>query len=458
MNSFSYMTMKTYHMITGVLGGLALAGLVSCEDQGQEQAAPQQMAPLPVSVIPMHRQDVDLVSTWLGHLRGVEEANIKPEVTGKLLRQVYWDGSPCEKGEVLFEIDPAIYQAAVNQAEANVNAAKAGVLQAQAADARIAKDVERYEKLVHTGSISEKNYTDALQARKESAAALAVAQAQVKQAEAQLATARINLERCTIRAPFKGVASKANVSVGDLIAAGGVTLTTMSSIDPIRVDFVVPGKHMLSKTLSPEFDATKGMVSAVTDFTIELEDGSAYELPGKVVAVDSYVNKTGTVNFVGHVPNPGLKLRSGSAVRVKAKTGVIKDALLVPSRALVSAMSHRYIYVVGANGEPYGIDVQLGEEVVLSVPNGAEGKPTPMLMQVVSGTVKPLEESLKEIGIDRVEDAMVIVEGGQMAAIYARANAEMRKKGLTQGFGTVAPRPFEYTHPMTTTPSVTAKN
>lgn len=454
--------MKTQHIITGVLGGLVMAGLVSCEDkdkkaaQGAAAAMPQ-MAPLPVSVIPIHRQDVEIESTWLGHLRGVEEANIKPEVTGKLLRQVYWDGSPCEKGEVLFEIDPSIYQAAVKQAEANVNAAKAGVLQAQAADARTSKDVERYEKLVHSGSISEKNYTDALQARNETAAALAVAEAQVLQAEAQLATARINLDRCTIRAPFKGVASKANVSVGDLITAGGATLTTMSSIDPIRVDFVVPGKHMLSKVLTPEFDPAKGLVSPVSDFTIVLEDGTPYELPGKVVAVDSYVNKTGTVNFVGYVPNPQLKLRSGSAVRVKAKTGIIKDALLVPSRALISSMNHRYIYVVAPDGTPRGIDVQLGEEVVVELPNGPEGQPTPMLMQIITGTVKPIEESLKDIGINSPEEAQVIVEGGQLAERYARINEGMRAAGAPAGFGTVVPRPFVYSHPTTTTPSVTAK-
>lgn len=451
--------MKTKHIITGMLGGLVLTGLLSCDDKNQQQAgAQQQMHPLQVSVMKLHRQDVDMESTWLGHLRGVEEAAIKPEVTGKLLRQVYWDGSPCEKDEVLFEIDPSLYQAAVNQAEANVAAAKAGVLQAQAADNRVAKDVERYEKLVHTGSISEKAYTDTLQTREGTIAALAMAQAQVKQAEAQLATARINLDRCTIRAPFAGVASKANVSVGDHITAGTVTLTTMSSINPIRVDFVVPGKHMLSKVLSPEFKPTEGMVSPVTEFTIVLEDGTPYELPGKVVAVDSYVNKTGTVNFVGHVPNPDLKLRSGSAVRVKAKTGTVKNALLVPARALVSAMNHRYIYVVGANNEPYGIDVQPGEEVVLNLPNGPEGKPTPMLMQIVTGSVKPLEESLKELGIDNPEEAQIIVEGGQMAAIYARANAAMRAAGAPAGFGTVVPRPFEYTHPVTTTPSVTAKN
>lgn len=450
--------MKTQYIIIGAMGGLALLGLTACEEKDSEQAAMAMsaMPPLRVSVMNVHRQDVDMESTWFGHLRGVEEATIKPEVTGKLLKQVYWDGSLCEKDEVLFEIDPDTYRAAVNQAEAGVNAARAGVMQAEAADDRAAKDVERYEKLVHTGSISEKNYTDALQARKQTAAALAVAKAQLGLAEAQLQTAQLNLERCTIRAPFKGVASKANVSKGDLITAGGVALTTMSSIDPIRVDFVVPGNQVLSKALAPEYDPSAGMVSPVTEFSIILEDGTPYDLPGRVVAVDSQVNSTGTVNFVGHVPNPKLRLRSGSAVRVKAKTGVVKDALLVPSRALVSAMNHRYIYVVGKDKMPYGIDVQLGKEVTLDMPDG-NGGTTPMLMQIITGTVKPLEESLKEIGYDNVEEAPVIVEGGQMAAIYARANMGMRAKGVQAGFGTVVPEPFKYTHPETTTPSVTAK-
>lgn len=449
--------MKTQHIIIGAICGLALAGLTTgCKEQEKKQPAMQAMHPLPVTVINMHRQDVDLESTWFGHLRGVEEANIKPEVTGKLLKQVYWDGSLCEKDEVLFEIDPDTYRAAVNQAEASVNAARAGVQQAEAADDRAAKDVERYEKLVHSGSISEKNYTDALQTRKQTTAALAVAKAQVGLAEAQLQIARLNLERCTIRAPFKGVASRATVSKGDLITAGSVTLTTMSSIDPIRVDFVVPGNRVISEALAPGIDPEAGMVSPVTDFTIELEDGTHYELPGKVVAIDSQVNSTGTVNFVGHVPNPQLKLRSGSAVRVKAKTGVVKDALLVPSRALVSAMNHRYIYVVGKNNEPYGIDVQLGKEVTLEMPDG-NGGVTPMLMQIITGTTKPLTESLKELGYDNAADAPVIVEGGQMAAIYARANMAMRAAGAPAGFGTVVPTPFKYTHPMSTTPSVTAK-
>ena len=453
--------MKVHNVLVVALSGLALASLTGCKDREAEAAAAaaaQRMHPLPVSVMKLHQQDVDLVSTWFGYLRGVDQADIMPEVSGKLLRQVYWDGSLCEKGEVLFEIDPATYKAAVDQAEANVAAAKASVLQAQAADDRAQQDVERYGKLVGTGSVSEKNYTDALQTKKGSEAALAMAVAQVKQAEAALENARINLDRCVIRAPFKGLASRATVSVGDMVSAGSKPLTSMSSVDPIRVDFAVPGKHMLSEILSPDFDPSAGMVTPIDDFEVILEDGTVFEQRGRVVAVDSEVNRSsGTVNFVGHVPNPKLKLRGGSAVRVRARTGVEKDALLVPSRAIVSSMNHRYIYVVGADQTPYGIDVQLGREVVLEMPNG-DGKTVPMLMQIVTGTVKPLAETLREFGIEKPTDASVIVEGGQMASLYARANAGMRAAGAKGGFGTVVPRPFVYTAPTTTTPSATAKS
>lgn len=449
--------MKAQNILMVALSGLLVTGLTGCQDKEDAAAQHQQMPPLKVGVMNLQQRDVPIVSTWFGHLRGVEQADIKPEVTGKLLKQSYWDGSPCEKGEVLFEIDPSTYKAAVNQAEATLAAAKAGVMQATVTDERAGQDVERYTQLVKTGSVSEKTYTDAVQAKKETEAALAAAKAQVKQAEAALETARINLDRCTIRAPFKGMASKANVSVGDLITAGSITLTSMSSIDPIRVDFVVPGKHMIAKILAPDFDPAKGMVSPINDFEVILEDGSVYDQRGIVVAVDSEVNRTtGTVNFVGRIPNPQLKLRAGSAVRVRAATDEIKDALLVPSRALVSSMNHNYLYVVSPTQEPVGIDVQLGAEVVLDMPNG-DGTVVPMLMQVVTGTIKPLETSLKEIGYDNPTEVPVIVEGSQMAQIYAGANLGMRAKGAKAGFATVAPHPFIYTRPETTTPSATAK-
>lgn len=441
-------------MILALSGLFAATNLVGCKDDAKgaaAAAAAQQMHPVPVSVAGFTQQDVDIYATWFGHLRGVNQADIRPEVSGKLLAQKYADGSLVTEGDVLFLIDPSTYQAAVDQAAAAVAVAKAAVLQASAARDRAKQDVERYANLVTTGSISTKNYTDATQILKETEAGLAAAQAQVKQAEAAQENAQLNLDRCTIRAPFTGLASKATVSVGDLIAVGSPTpLTSMSSVDPIRVDFTVPAKQLLGKNLAEE--------KPFNEFELIQEDGSVFESKGTVVAVDSEVSKsTGTVSCIGHVPNAKLNLRSGSAVRVRAKIDTVKNALLVPSRALISSMAHRYLFVVNpADNTPICIDVQLGEEVTIPVKNG-DGNMVPMLMQVVRGTVKPIEETLREYGIDSPANAQVVVEGGQMADRYAKVNSMMKAKGAQGGFGTLVPTPFVYTAPVSTTTSVTAK-
>ncbi|MBQ2869701.1 MAG: efflux RND transporter periplasmic adaptor subunit [Akkermansia sp.] len=441
------------------LGGMvACTTLVACKDNAGAQAAQRGMAPINVTVMPLQKRTVELTSTWFGHLRGVDQADIRPEVSGKLLEQVYWHGSLCEKDEVLFRIDPATYQAAYDQALANVAVSKALVAQAQVADEQAQKDLERFSALVQSGSVSDKQFTDAQHAKRRCEAALVMAKAQVAQAEAATVMAKLNLDRCTIRAPFKGLATRSNVSVGDFVAAGQVVMTRMSSIDPIRVDFSVPARQMSEQAKGEEYYDLPDKMSPVKEFDLILEDGSVFEHKGTVHAVDSEISQsTGTVKFVGYVPNPQLKLRTGAAVRVSARTGEIKDALLVPSRALISSMNHRFIYVVAPDNTPLGIDVKLGKELVLDMPNG-DGTTVPMLMQVVTGTVKPIAETLKEAGIENVEDAQVIVGGGQMAAQYALANAGMRKAGAQGGFGTVVPQPFIYEMPTTTVESITSDN
>lgn len=450
--------MKASNIVTMALGGLVAAtALVACKEDAGAQAARQGMAPINVTVMPLQKRTVELKSTWFGHLRGVDQADIRPEVSGKLLEQIYWHGSLCEKGEVLFRIDPATYQAAYEQAVANVAAAKAGVLQAEVADEQAQKDVERYTALVESGSVSDKQFTDAKHGKRRCEAALAMARAQVAQAEAALEMAKLNLERCTIRAPFKGLATRANVSVGDFVTAGQVVMTRMSSIDPIRVDFSVPARQMNEQVLDSEYYDMPDKMSPVREFDLILEDGSVFEHKGRIHAVDSEISQaTGTVKFVGYIPNPQLKLRAGAAVRVSARTGEIKDALLVPARALVSSMNHRFIYIVAPDNTPLGIDVKLGKELVMDMPNG-DGTTVPMLMQVVTGTVKPIAETLREAGIEDVENAQVIVGGGQMAAQYALANAGMRKAGAQGGFGTVIPQPFIYEKPTATVESVTTE-
>ena len=149
--------MKNKYTAMMMLVGVVAMGMTSCEDKGKDQAAGA-LPPMPAAVVKtmkMHQQNVDLYSTWFGHLRGVEQAEIRPEVAGKLLRRVYKDGSLCQEGDVLFEIDPASYKAAVAQAKASLEAAKAAVMQAEAANDQARQDVERYSGLVKSGSVSE---------------------------------------------------------------------------------------------------------------------------------------------------------------------------------------------------------------------------------------------------------------------------------------------------------------
>lgn len=446
--------MKIHYILIAVLCGLA-----GCRDDGAGTASMnrKETPPLKVSVVNMTRRTVELKSSWFGHLRGMEQADIRPQVSGTLLRQVYCDGSICEKGELLFEIDPATYQAAVDLQEANLAAARAARLQTEASLSRARMDMERYDGLVKTGAVSVKTYTDARQTLKEMEAALQQAEANIRQAEATLENARINLDRTRVRAPFKGLASKATASVGDYLTASGTPLTTMSSINPIRVDFSVTGKQVLSWLKDWSVDVETGRMQGMPDFDLILEDGTVFENRGKIVSVDSEVSRsTGTVNFIGHVPNPNLKLHSGMAVRVRAVVDRKENALLVPVRALLSSMNHRNIMVVAPDKTPRRIDVQPGETLVLDMPDGTGGT-APMLMQIVTGTVKPIEESLKEIGYDEPSDAPVIVEGAMMASQYSKVNSLMREQGATGGFGTVVPAPFVYTTPVSTVPSVTSK-
>ncbi len=450
--------MKAEQILMIALCGLAFGTLTACnEGKGDAAAQQQAMPPLRVSVVKVVRQDVELKSTWFGTLRGVEQAEIRPQVTGRLIRQVYRDGSMCEKGEVLFEIDPVTYEAAVEQAEGNLAAAKATKMQALAARERSEQDVKRYAALIKTGAVSEKTYTDAQQTLKEAQATYEQAEASIKQAEAALKNAQIDLDRTKIRAPFKGLASKSTASIGDLITANGGVLTEMSSIDPIRVDFSVPSKQILGRLIDGNVDVKTGQMGGLGKFELILEDGTVFEERGTIQSVDSEVSRsTGSVNFIGYIPNPGLKLRSGMAVRVRGTTDNVSNAILVPVRSVLSSMNHRTILVVDKNNTPRRIDVQLGDTIVMDMPDGKGGM-APLDMQIVTGTVKPIEESLKEIGYDNPAEAPVIVEGGTMAAQYSKMNELMKAKGATTGFATVIPSPFVYSKPVSTTPSITAK-
>lgn len=437
----------------------------------------QKRAPMPplmgVSVMNLQRCTVPIYSTWFGQLRGTQQTDIMAEVSGRIISQDYKDGEWCEQGAVLFRIDDETYKSAYNMAAADLEAAKANAEQAKIVDEQAQQDVDRYSRLVNSESkgVSEKTYQDALHAKRRAAVLLAAANAKVLQAEAALNNAEINLKRCSIKAPFAGYASSATVSVGDYVAPGAKVLTHMSAISPIRVDIMVTGKK------------AKDLVGK--KFDVILEDGSLYTngedaapVQGTIENEDSEVSSTtGTVLYIGTIPNvpkvsndDKLSLRPGASVQVRLKSDEVADAFVVPKNAILSSMNHRFIYVIGKeDNQPYGIDVILGPEAMLEMPNG-DGKMVMMPMQVVTARAgvnaageprATIEEILKDLGYDNPLDAPVIVTGGQMAQIYATANMGMKMHGIQQGFGIVSPQgraPFVYIPPVTTTPSVTAKS
>lgn len=397
--------------------GIALfasAGLfTSCDKPAENGKASAAAMPLvQVKATPLLKQDIETSSKWYGYLRGVEDAALRPQVTGTLQSKNYKDGSYVEKGDILFEIDKSLFTATLHQAEANLAQAEGALVQAQAAYEKNKLDVERYTKLVATGSVSEKQLTDSQQAMRETEAQVLMARAQIQQAKAQIESAQTNLEYATIKAPISGIAGISKPSVGDLLSPSmAEPLVTISSIDPIRVDFPLEEKLVLTSLE----EHVKDKKASFPPFKVLLSNNSVFDHDGRVVALDRAVNKTtGTINVVGHIPNPDHVLRPGMAVTVSAVTNKVKDAYLVPPRAIFPVQKANFIVVVGPKNVPNMLPVELGVKVDIPV-RDADGKMVMQPMQQVMGVQAPLPVMLENMGINP-EKAEVIVEGTTLAA------------------------------------------
>jgi membrane fusion protein (multidrug efflux system) len=374
---------------TGTIALAVLSGLTilpSCKD---EQGSAQVQMPTPdVQVTQMIRKDVPVTAEWVGSLRGTEDSDIRPQVSGYLLSKNYRNGSYVQKDQVLFQIDPRPFEAALEQARGTLAQDKANA-------ERYALDVQRYTPLVATGSVSRKQLDDAILSLKQ-------AEASIKTSEARVADAEINLKFTTITAPFSGFAGIANPSLGDLLSPSSQEpLTTISAINPIRVDFSINEKDLLD-SFSEHPDNPENQ-----EFEVILANGKTFNQKGKPVAIDRNVNReTGTINIVGEIPNPDLMLRPGMFVRVRAVTKLIKDAYLVPARAILKNQSMNFVVGLKPDNIPFMMPVKLG--------------PVYDHMQVV----EPIQGGFPE-------NMTVVVEGIQQAA-------------MRQGQAPVNPLPYVY--------------
>ncbi len=365
--------------------GLLPLTMVSCENKDEQaQSQPLSMAPK-VEVTHLEIKDIPIKQEWMGTLRGTEDAEIRPQVSGYLLSKDYKDGAYVEKGQILFQIDKRPFEATLAQA-------KGKLAQLEATLQKYKLDVDRYTPLVATAAVSRKQLDDAKQAVLETEASIEAAKASVKEAE-------INLQFTTIKAPISGLAGLATPSLGDLLTPSSPSLTTISDINPIRVDFSVNEKDLLNAQGN---SIQKDGVQPNIKFDVILQNGETYPFQGEPVAIDRNVSKTtGTINIVGHIPNPNLLLRPGMNVRVRATVKTIQKAILVPQRAIFSVQSAYFIIWVDDKNVPHLNPIEKGEQY---------GNMTQIL-------IKPIQ------GVNITDKTPIVVVGVQNAARQAGMKA-----------------------------------
>jgi membrane fusion protein (multidrug efflux system) len=343
-----------------------LAGLLLSGCGKEEKAQPQ--API-VEVVEVMQKDVPVYGEWVGTLDGSVNATIRAQVSGYLIKQNYKEGDVVKKDQVLFEIDPREYRAALAQAEAVLSQSKGALEQTNAAlekakaevtmqDARwtTAKaNLVRVRPLAEQNAVSKKDLDDAIgmelsmrsavDAAKAAVAAaeanIVAAKAQILGAQASVEKAQLNLSFTRISSPVDGVAGIAKAQMGNLVGPGSVEeLTTVSTINPIKC-YV-----SLSEQEYMRAQERRSKQAGALALVLILSDGSTYPYKGEVAFADRQVDvRTGTIRVATTFPNPQNLLRPGMFSRVGAEMGIKKGALVIPQQA-VSDVQGRYLVAV----------------------------------------------------------------------------------------------------------------
>ena len=364
--------LKLKHAAWTSAGVLVLTAAISffANHSGAKPTA-QMPPPLVVEVAPVEQKDVPIYGEWIGTLTGQVNADIKAQVTGYLLTQNYKEGSYVTKGQLLFEIDPRPFQAALDQAKGQLAQAEAQLVkdQAQLATARATElrsqlDVEKYGPLAQADAVSKQDFDNANQTNiankaqvQAAEAAIAAAKAQIQAYQAAVETATINLGFTRIVSPIDGIAGIAQAQVGDLVGTNSGTLTTISTLNPIRDYFSVSEQEYLA--LRKQFS---GSNAENWKLQLILADGTTYSHPGEFYFADRQVNQnTGAIQLAALFANPGNVLRPGQYGKVRAIMRVQRKAVLIPEAAVNEQQGSYLVDVVGEDGKVTIRSVQVGE-------------------------------------------------------------------------------------------------
>jgi membrane fusion protein (multidrug efflux system) len=223
----------------GGVAALAVIGFIvgAIRPHEHAQAAPGSVPD--VQVVQVQQEDVPIIHEWIGTFDGLVNADVRAQVTGYLLKQGYQEGVFVKKGQVLFQVDPRPFRAALDQAEGQLAQAKAQLANAEAVQGRTELDVKRYTPLAKEQAAPQQDLDNAVQNNLAAMASVETAKAQIKTSQAAVETARINLDFTRLAAPIDGIAGQAQLQVGALVGPGSGAVTSVSTVDPIKVYFTV---------------------------------------------------------------------------------------------------------------------------------------------------------------------------------------------------------------------------
>jgi membrane fusion protein (multidrug efflux system) len=329
----------------------------------QVSGAPAGASPI-VEVVQVEQKDVPIYGEWIGTLDGLTNADVRAQVTGYLQRQAYQEGAFVRKGDLLFQIDPRPFQAVLDQALGQLAQSKAQLSNAQAVQRRTQLDVDRYTPLAKEQAASQQDLDNAVQNNLAAKATVETAQAQIQTYEAAVETARINLEFTRLIAPIDGIAGQAQLQVGALVSPSSGAVTSVSTVDPIKVFFTVGEPQYLAWRKRFPTESSRLAADKSLRLQLVLADGSVYAHEGSFYFADRQVNEsTGAIRLAGLFENPGNILRPGGYGKVRAVIRTQEGALLVPQRAVTELQGGYQVAVVDAENKVNIKTVTVGDRV-----------------------------------------------------------------------------------------------
>jgi RND family efflux transporter MFP subunit len=346
---------------------------------GRTQAAAPPLPP-EVTVAPVVQQDVPVYSEWITTLDGYVNAQVRPQVSGYIIRQNYKEGSLVRRGDVLFEIDPRPFQAALDRA-------KGDLAQAQAQLGKSILDVQRDTPLAEAKAIAQSQLDNEIQAKLGAQALIESDKAAVEQAE-------LNLEWTKVTSLVDGIAGIAQIQIGNLVGSNSV-LTSVSQLEPIKAYFPISERDYVLVQKNSNATLSKHAVGFFgNSLELILTDGSLYDQKGKILLADRQVDpNTGTIRIVAAFPNPGNILRPGQYGRVRVETGMKKGALLTPQSAVARSQGSYQVAVVGSDRKVSMRAIKPGQTVGT--------------MWVIDEGLKPGEQVVVE-GLQRVKEGSLV--------------------------------------------------